>query len=77
MKEKLNILNDYEPKVGILDLGTAPLQRIIDDMKSISQIGQDDHIPCRKTDLVMKYCVYLRGNENNKLNNKTKRYKNI
>ena len=73
----MDIFKDYEPKVGILDLGTASLQRIIDDMKSISQLNQDDHVACRKTDLVMKYCDYITDTDHKTFNNRSRKIKII
>lgn len=46
-----------------LDLGVAPLQRIINEMKSISAEGADDHYDQRaaKASGLQNYCEFLQG----------------
>jgi hypothetical protein len=46
-----------------LDLGVAPLQRIINEMKSISAEGADDHYDQRaaKASGLLNYCEFLQG----------------
>lgn len=57
-----HVYKSFDPK-KFLDLGVAPLQRIINEMKSISEQGSDDHFDHRaaKASGLQNYCEFLQG----------------
>lgn len=64
---KADIFDKFKPKedtynIFLLDLGTKPLQRIIDDMRNLHDRGRNTSTitsSTKKNDLVMRYCEYI------------------